>query len=205
MELAHASAARRVRGDPRLSTFRHVLLTVVAALLVTVFLVTTVGVRGDSMRPGLLAGERALSPVYETWLARLGMLEWQPGDIVYFRDPLAARQGMCPFFCTLAVKRVVAVGDDTVEIRQGILYVNGQEQAEEYLGNAWRGSHTVPLQLIPEGSLYVLGDNRGPYGSQDSRSYGPVPAASVAGRTAAVIWPLFRRTEAGWMFNPRVL
>ncbi len=176
--------------------WRRTLLTVLATLAFLLFVATTVGIQGDSMEPSLHSGERVIVPRYETWLWRLGAATIHRGDIVFFPDPADPGRA-CPVLCNFVIKRVVALEGDEVMIRSGILSVNGVEQPEEYLGDAWRGSHSVPPLVVPEGMLYVLGDNRGPYGSRDSRGYGPVPAAGVEGRAGLVIWPLLRRGSDG--------
>ncbi len=185
--------------------WKRTALTALAALAFLFIVATTVGIQGDSMEPSLHSGERVIVPRYETWLWRLGAAAIGRGDIVFFPDPSDPGRA-CPVLCNFVIKRVVAVAGDEVKISSGTLSVNGIEQPEEYLGDAWRGSHSVPPLVVPEGMLYVLGDNRGPYGSRDSRSYGPVPAASVEGRAALVIWPLLRRGEDGELaLNVRLL
>jgi signal peptidase I len=186
-------------------TWTSVLVTALLALAFSYFIGTTVGIAGDSMEPSLHSGERAVVPRYETWLHRLGVGSFARGEIVFFPSP-AAPGGLCPFFCEYLIKRVVATGGDTVSISNGQLLVNGAAQDEPYLGDTWRGSYNLPEQVVPEDHVFVLGDNRAPYGSRDSRNFGPVPEAHLVGRAAAVIWPLLRRDAAGtWHLNPRPL
>lgn len=200
-----ASAGTGTRRPDR-GGWRQVLLTALVALGVTYFGGTTVGIDGDSMLPSLRDGERVAVPRYETWLHRLGVGSWSRGDIVYFPDPSAANRGLCPLLCDWVIKRVIAVEGDTVAIAAGQVLVNGTPLEEAYLGDNWRGSANLSTQTVPAGHVFVLGDNRGPYGSRDSRSYGPVPAARVGGRAAFVVWPLFRRGEdGGWILNARGL
>lgn len=196
------AAEGRARGRGWL---RQLIEALVVAVLVTTFLVTSVGISGSSMTPSLHDGERVLVPRFETWLHRLGIGAFGRGDIVYFPSP-RERGPLCPVFCTHLIKRVVAIEGDTVAIRAGQLIVNGEALAEPYLGGAWRGSSELPEQVVPPGHVFVLGDNRGPFGSVDSRAFGPVPTRELEGRAAAVIWPLLRRDDAGrWAWNPRRL
>ncbi|WP_041657846.1 signal peptidase I [Marinithermus hydrothermalis] len=58
---------------------------------------------------------------------------------------------------------------------------------------------------LKEGYYFVLGDNRSLGGSEDSRTFGPVPARNIAGRATFVWWPLVRRDEEGWRVNVRRL
>ena len=76
------------------------------------------------------------------------------------------------------VKRVIGEAGDTVEIRSGDLYVNGQLQQEDYIKEPMY-NYSYPAVTVPEGHYYVLGDNRN--NSRDSRVIGCVPAEKVIG------------------------
>lgn len=88
------------------------------------------------------------------------------------------------------VKRVIGVPGDRVEIRRGTVYVNGMALNEPYI--------TVPdtsdmkQLLLEEKEYFVLGDNR--RGSNDSRSWGPVPEELILGKVWIVYWPLAKWT-----------
>lgn len=178
------------------------LLVIAVAAFINLFLVTTVGISGSSMEPGLRDGERVFVPRYEIWWQRLTGSGFERGDIVFFPDPTAAD---CRVFCPLVIKRIVGLPGETVGIRAGAVSVDGAPLAEPYLGDAWAGSFSMEPRLVPEGNYFVLGDNRYPYGSQDSRNYGPVPAGSIAGRASAVLWPPLRNGPAGVSLNWRAL
>lgn len=175
------------------------LLVLTLGLALANFGFTTVGVDGTSMTPTLHDGDRAWVPRYETWLVRLGLRDWTPGDVVYFRPPGAAPRTWIerltggPFL----IKRVVAVAGQTVELRRGRLWVDGVGVAEPYLAG---GPMTVPSlapTVVPSDHLYVLGDNRSPLASRDSRAFGPVPLDQVAGRASWVLWPPWRSDADG--------
>jgi signal peptidase I len=84
------------------------------------------------------------------------------------------------------VKRVMAIGGDTIEGREGVVYVNDVAVKEPYLP---RGIVTTdfPPQTVPAGQIFVMGDNRG--NSDDSRSFGPVDVDEVVGEAFLSIWP----------------
>lgn len=158
------------------------------------------------MSPTLLDGERTLVPRYETWSVRLGLRSWEVGDVVYFRAPgdtprtLLERLTGGPY----VIKRVVATAGQRVAFVHGRLVVDGDPDADPLADTHPISAFRTTETLVPEGHLYVLGDDRGPLGSRDSRAFGTVPASSVAGRAAWVIWPLARIDETGqWRSNVR--
>lgn len=172
-----------------------------------VFVVTTVGIDGISMQPTLQDGERALVPRYESWWLRWTGGSWQQGDLVYFQAPgsrartWVERISGGPYL----IKRVAAVAGQTVEVELGRLWVDGLPQDEPYLAGQTLSGRQAPL-LVPEGHVYLLGDNRAPLASMDSRVFGPVPLERVAGRASWVVWPLWRRADdGGWAWNLRRL
>ena len=87
------------------------------------------------------------------------------------------------------IQRVVALPGETVEARQGQVYIDGKRLIEPYLPP---GTSTANLTTttIPPDQIFVLGDNRS--NSSDSRVFGPVRRASVVGRAIATVWPLGR-------------
>jgi signal peptidase I len=87
------------------------------------------------------------------------------------------------------IKRIVAVGGDTVEIRDGSLYVNGELADEPYLFQQG-GMPAFGPELVPADSVFVMGDNRAV--SYDSRRFGAIPLDHVLGEAVVRIWPLSR-------------
>ncbi len=196
-------SSRPARGRPGGWLRRWSEALIVAVLLVT-FVATTVGIEGASMAPTLLDGERALVPRFETWAVRSGLQDWQVGDVVYFRSPGAAPRTLLerltggPFL----IKRVVAVEGQLVELRRGVLMVDGRA-VETTAVSPLQAAVSAGPTLVPQGHLYVLGDNRSPLGSHDSRAFGPVPVGSVAGRASWVVWPPVRGADGSWSLNLR--
>ena len=99
-------------------------------------------------------------------------------DIVVFKPPSSFGEDT-PF-----VKRVIGTPGDTVEVRDGKVLVNGEEFV---VPAARRPNYSTPAVTVPEGMLYVLGDNRNE--SNDSHKWGFVPADNVIGRADIVYWP----------------
>jgi signal peptidase I len=86
------------------------------------------------------------------------------------------------------IKRVVAVGGDTVQIKNSKLYINGIEQDEPYTNE--NPDYELPLIKVPAGYLLVLGDNRNH--SFDSHVWGYLPNENVIGRAVFKYWPPLR-------------
>lgn len=190
---------------------RPLLEALLIAFIIITFGVNTVGISGSSMRPTLHDGERAFVPKFETWLHRFGIGSFQRGDIVYFRPPSTV--GPTPRLPILGIpyqpfyiKRVIATSGEYVRIENGVVYVDDQPLQESYLEGTWLGSTSYPETRVPDDHVFVLGDNRGPFGSVDSRRFGPIPVDAIAGRATAVIWPLLSRDQTGeWTWNVRLL
>ncbi|MEV5338037.1 signal peptidase I [Streptomyces sp. NPDC052676] len=133
-----------------------------------------------SMAPTIGAGDRVLAQ-------RVDGADVRRGDVVVFKD---ATWGNAPM-----IKRVVAVGGDTVACCQdGKLTVNGKRIDEPYLSDGQAGSAAFPTVTVPEGRLFLLGDER--HGSLDSTAHltdaasGSVARDAVSARVDAVVWPM---------------
>jgi signal peptidase I len=126
----------------------------------------------DSMAPTLVHGDQIVVTPYESILRSSNP---SVGDVIVFR------RGDDGWF----VKRVVAVAGDHLETRKGRLRRNGRTVAEHYLPRPMETSGLKP-EIVPAGTYYVLGDNRGD--SMDSRSWGVVSRDEVYGRARMVLW-----------------
>ena len=84
----------------------------------------------------------------------------------------------------MLVKRVVGLPDDTLELKEGYIYRNGEKIEESYVKETMRGHFAA---TVPQGHIYVLGDNRNH--SKDSRHIGPVPLSNVQGRVVLRFLP----------------
>jgi signal peptidase I len=116
--------------------------------------------------------------------------EYKRGDIVVFTPPLDwQEQDGTPF-----IKRVIGIGGDTVEIRDGLVYVNETLLEEPYLYADSPGEPAQPTTaaqeqwVVPVGELFLMGDHRA--NSADSRSFGSVPVTNIIGRAWLRYWPI---------------
>ena len=117
---------------------------------------------------------------------------WSPcsrGQVVVFQPPPTWTNRPEPY-----IKRVIGVGGDTVEVRDGQVFVNGTAFDEPYLFHNEAGvaepteTGDRSLWVVPEGELFVMGDHREM--SADSRVFGTIPTSSVIGHAVVRYWPL---------------
>mgnify|MGYP003369750549 CR=1 FL=1 len=178
-------------ADPKTKGCFHTLVslvTFVATVLVLVFLVNTFVARAytipsGSMQDTIAIGDRVWSEKITYYIRDI-----QPGDVVTFDDPTTSTE-------RTLIKRVIAVEGQTVDLIDGTVFVDGVALDEPYVQDA----PTYPLDTmpgialsypytVPEGTLWVMGDNR--EHSADSRYFGAVDADSVSGRAICIYWPI---------------
>jgi signal peptidase I len=183
-----------------------VLAALALAVLIKSFLVQAFFIPSISMEPTLLPGDRIL-------VCRICNVfsDVTYGDVVVFADPHPGPEedrGLVGGFLHWLgegigvarpehddfIKRVVALEGDTWEITDGVLFVNGRRIPEPYLADEL-DTRSFPAEVVPDGMLFVLGDNRAHSG--DSRwpppaGLGYVPEDEVIGEAFVIAWPLRR-------------
>jgi signal peptidase I len=144
------------------------------ALLINVFVGQATRVEGQSMEPSLHSDQRLV-------VEKLSYRFHGPRrfDIVVLKLPDQSDE--------LLIKRVIGLPGETVEIRDGHIFLNGVQLREPFIVQDTRaGRHG--LVTVPPLHVYVLGDNRNH--SNDSRSFGPIPIDNIVGRAWLSYWPL---------------
>lgn len=155
---------------------RDTLITILLTGVIFFLLQATVQVSivtGPSMEPDLYHGQRIV--VYKT-----AYLFHPPerGDIIVFRPP--RELGATPF-----VKRIIGLPGDTVEVKEGIVYINGSPLDEPYIKEP--PTYTLAKEKITGNNYFVLGDNRN--NTSDSHVWGTVPHQNIIGKAWLSIWP----------------
>ena len=180
--LAREASRPRRRGAALLLLTAALVLSEVLVEPVSRSLVRAFKTPSASMAPALMVGDHVLAD-----MRTFGSRQPGAGDIVVLIHPKDPKQEF--------IKRVVAVARQTVEMRELKLYVDGTPVDEPFavyrLGGTPLSRRVGPL-TVPEGTVFVLGDNRDE--SADSRIWGPVPIANVTGLVRVIYWSWDRET-----------
>lgn len=171
-------------------TIQSILIATSIFLVIYMFLFRPFQVNGESMFPNFQDGEYVL-----TNLVTLKMAPLTRGDVVVFKAPPDPEKDF--------IKRVIGLPGDTIMIKDGTVYVNGNALNEEqYLHpdiKTYSGSFLKENEIItvPDDQYFVMGDNR-PY-SSDSREWGFVKKDEMIGKSFFIYWPL---SKASLVSNP---
>lgn len=171
----------RIPPAVRLSIVETLDATIFAALIslvIIVFVVQAFFIPSGSMEPTLRVGDRILVGkfAYRLW-------EIRRGDTIVFRYPLNPNKDF--------VKRVVGLPGERIELKEGLVLIDGRPLGELYPTTLPGGdracSSSYGPEVVPSDKVFVLGDNR--CNSEDSRFFGFVPIKNVVGRAMVVYWP----------------
>jgi len=163
-----------LRNEIRIWT-RDLLIAIGLALVIIVFLYQPVKVEGTSMAPLLSDQERIF---INKFVYRFEPI--QRGDVVVFWYPLDHSKSF--------IKRVVGLPGETVQIRQGAVYVDGKIVPEPYVPPQYEDPSDFGPKLVPPDSYFVMGDHR--ISSNDSRVFGAVASRYIYGRAVFAYWPV---------------
>ena len=152
-----------------------IVIAVALAMFIRTFIVELYVVDGPSMRPTLESEERL---VVNKFIYRFRPPE--KGEVLVFQYPRDPSRDF--------IKRVIAVPGDTIEIKDGKVFLNQQLLNEDYILEKTRSEY--PKSTVPEGRIFVMGDNRN--NSEDSRfaDVGFVPYDLIKGKALLVFWPI---------------
>lgn len=159
----------------------HVFFAIAIGTFIVKYVFQVTIVHGNSMEKCLHNGNRII--VEKFIFKRTGI---KRGDIVTINKPRDLENERTP-----VIKRVVAIAGDEVEIKEGSVYINGEKINEPYINGTYTEGIEEEYQkiVVPEGKIYVLGDNRIHNGSMDSRIFGPISIKKVEGRAVLRFYP----------------
>jgi signal peptidase I len=197
---AETNKGRKSRGALRELLEFVLILGLAFALVFFVvrpYVVEAFSIPSASMVPTLEIGDRVL---VNKFIYRFE--DPEPGDIVVFKSVEGTgpvKEG--PFDGVLTalglmepqgeredlIKRIVATGGDTVEVRDGTLFVNGKRQDASFVNKELPDASSFGPFTVPKGEFFMMGDNRA--NSRDSRFFGPVPRENIEGEAFLRFWP----------------
>ena len=173
-----------------------ILVALVIAVVIKTFVVQAFWIPSSSMEETLQINDRVLVNKLSYDFGDIGR-----GDVIVFDDPRGSQERESVVESVVRnlaesvgistpksefIKRVIGLPGETIEVRDGMVHVNGEALSEDYL----HPRSTMPdfgPQVVAPGTFFVMGDNRN--SSQDSRFFGPIDAESVVGRAFVVLWP----------------
>lgn len=171
-----------------------IVVAFILAMVIRTFVVQAFKIPTGSMRPTLSEGDRILVNKF-LYGARIPLTEVrtpairQPrrGDIIVFLYPESPTK--------YYIKRLIATGGETVQIKNGNIYINGQlcddpDFKKRFYYNRGSFGEEGKLVTVPPDSYFVLGDNSA--SSMDSRYWGFVPKRLLIGKAMVIFWPLNR-------------
>ena len=191
------SAGRRFVG----STPFLIFVALAVAILVKTFVIQAFYIPSESMVPTLEVGDRVFVSKF-----MFDGGDVARGDVIVFENPnpgeLPDRSGVSSVLHWLGegiglaqpenedfIKRVIGLPGETIEIKENVVYIEGEPLDEPYLTEEARSSNgDLEPTTVPDGEVFVMGDNRG--NSADSRyGLGTVPLDRVIGKAFVLIWP----------------
>ncbi len=165
-----------------LSVVVAVVLVVILAFCLRTFVFQAYEIPSGSMEDTIMTGDMVFSEKVSYYFDSP-----KAGDIITFDDPIEDDR--------ILIKRVIAVEGQTVDLIDGQVYVDGVALDESYTEGKPSYPLTTPAGIeisypytVPEGELWVMGDNR--TNSSDSRYFGAVDASTVTGKAIVIYWPL---------------
>jgi len=168
----------------------HISLAIIIGILIVKFVAQITIVSGNSMETTLQNGDRL---IVEKLSVKFGSIK--EGDIVTINHPQDFPNERSPI-----IKRVIGIENDVIEFKNGKVFVNDKQLEEHYInGDLTNESNNMDYNKITvkKGQIFVLGDNRLPGKSLDSRIFGPIDIEKVGGKAVLRIMPFAKAGKIG--------
>lgn len=185
-EMEETEDPRTSRKKSIMTFIRDIAIVIALVYLIKTFFFTTILVDGRSMTPTFEHLDYLIAE--QDFL--LGH-KYRRGDVVYFHPPEGAMHEDRGYF----IKRIIGVPGDTIEVKGGMVYVNDEPINEPYKADVptQEGPMTEKVTL-DEDEFFVMGDNRNPGGSYDSRFFGPLKRDHLRGVIVLRAFPFSKFT-----------
>ena len=183
------------KGDSIREWVESIVIAFVLAMFIRTFFIQAFKIPSGSMRMTLIERDRLMvnklryGPVFPFTKYRLsGFSRPKRGDIIVFKFPLDPKKDF--------IKRLIALEGETVEIKEGDIYIDGVLIDDPIIKNTYyynvsaKYGEEGTVVKVPEGKVFVLGDNS--QSSHDSRYWGFVSKESIVGRAEFIYWPFNR-------------
>ena len=159
-----------------LSDLKFIIIAILIALFIKTFLFNTVKVQQTSMYPTLKPNDIILSSSLYRFKG-----DFKRGDIIIFKSVNENK---------LLIKRIIGLPGEVVEFYDGTIYIDGKELDEKYFDEKPYTLSNTNKFVLKDNELFVLGDNRTPNGSMDSRAFGPINIKSIRSHPFYRLFPL---------------
>lgn len=164
---------------------KSVVIAVILAFFLKSFFFETIVVEGKSMQPTLSTEDRVFISKLEY---NLNLKSFERGDIIVFEAPDKDAS---------YIKRVIGLPGDIVKVEDGSVFVNGERLEENYINEH---SYTISDNkdkeiLVGDEEIFVIGDNRDPGASKDSRRFGSIKQESIRGKAVIRFFPFNQVNE----------
>lgn len=160
-----------------MSWIKSTVIALIIALAIKNYVVTATAVSGNSMKDTLHNNDRLI-------VTKLGTRAelFKRGDIIILQSPINEEEDF--------IKRIIGLPGDFIQIVNGEVYINGTRYKEDYTNVKYTNTPGgVSEWYVADDEVFVMGDNRAPGGSNDSRMFGPIKISTVRGIVLLRFYP----------------
>lgn len=166
-----------------ISMLKTILIALVLAFVIKNFIFTFAYVRGISMEPTLQEKNMLFCVVPKKYFGL------ERGEIIILKSPIEKNKNY--------IKRIIGLPGDEIKVKDGSVYVNGDIYKEDYISTDYTEALNATFIELKDNEFFVMGDNRLPGGSIDSRSFGPIEKKDIKAVAVYRILPFSKLNNLG--------